>query len=276
LHAEVEKDFIQEFLDKVVTFREQSPNGEERLLEASREFLDEYFETVQRSLRPESGSMSATQLNACFQQLSMDVTRMSVLVSETSLPARASEAMENAVRNHVARQFQSLFDRIKASLTVLDISRKPDIKQTPKTLKSFLEIAQKTVIDGSLEVLQDLKEIRKSYIFRWADEHTDLVQGGFQELFTNLVDHFLFLCVRSVETPLPSAKSKSAETVAPSLVLLVSLLSVYLYQTAVPQITELVGTWFPGGGAMGFEGRPAFVPSEICRFLNSTGERLLH
>lgn len=38
---------------------------------------------------------------------------------------------------------------------------------------------------------------------------------------------------------------------------------------------QLVGTWFPGGGAMGSEGRPAFVPSEICRFLNNTGERLL-
>jgi hypothetical protein len=36
-----------------------------------------------------------------------------------------------------------------------------------------------------------------------------------------------------------------------------------------------VGTWFPGGGAMGSEGRPAFVPSEICRFFNTTGERLL-
>ena len=38
---------------------------------------------------------------------------------------------------------------------------------------------------------------------------------------------------------------------------------------------QLVGTWFPGGGAMGSEGRPAFVPSEICRFFNTTGERLL-
>lgn len=43
---------------------------------------------------------------------------------------------------------------IVASLTVVDLSRKPDLKQPPKTLKSFLEVAQKTIIDGSLEVLQ--------------------------------------------------------------------------------------------------------------------------
>jgi hypothetical protein len=43
---------------------------------------------------------------------------------------------------------------IVASLTVVDTSTDPDSKQPPKTLKSFLEIAQKTIIDGSLEVLQ--------------------------------------------------------------------------------------------------------------------------
>ena len=87
--------------------------------------------------------------------------------------------------------------------------------------------------------LKDLLENNKFYLLRWADEYTDLVQGAFQELFTKLVDHFLFLCVRSVETLSPSDKSQSAQTVTPSLILVVSLLSVYLYQTAIPQITEV-------------------------------------
>jgi len=42
LHLRPYQDFIQEFLDQAVTFREQFPNGEERLLENSREFFDEY------------------------------------------------------------------------------------------------------------------------------------------------------------------------------------------------------------------------------------------
>lgn len=49
---------------------------------------------------------------------------------------------------------QYSFAVIVASLIVVDHSRKPDLKHPPKTLKSFLEIAQKTIIDGSLEVLQ--------------------------------------------------------------------------------------------------------------------------
>ncbi|KAG0580912.1 hypothetical protein KC19_4G210000 [Ceratodon purpureus] len=278
LLEEDEKDFIEEFLEKAVTFRELFPKGEERLLQASTEFFDDYFETVQRSLQPESGNTSAAELTASFHQLSVDVARMNELVPEANLPGRASEAVENAVRKHVSSEFQSLYSRIKASLTVADPLRDPDSKLPQKTLKSFLEIAQKTIIDGSLEVLQDLKELldnSRLYLLRWADEYTDLVQGGFQELFTNLVDHFLFLCVRSVETSSLSDKAQSPQTVTPTLILLVSLLSVYLYQTAVPRITELVGTWFPGGGAMGSDGRPAFVPSEICRFFSTTGERLL-
>lgn len=43
---------------------------------------------------------------------------------------------------------------IVASLTIVDPTRNSDSKQLPKTLKSFLEIAQRTIIDGSLEVLQ--------------------------------------------------------------------------------------------------------------------------
>ncbi|XP_024390058.1 vacuolar protein sorting-associated protein 51 homolog [Physcomitrium patens] len=275
---EEEKDFIQEFLEKAVTFRELFPKGEKRLLQACHEFFDDYFETVQLTLQPPSGNMSAAELNASFRQLSMDVSRMNELVPEANLPARASEAVESAVRKHVKDQFQNLYSRMKASLTVADTSKTPDSKESPKTLQYFLDIAQKTISNSSLEVLQDLKELlddRKLYLLRWADEYTDLVQGGFQELFTNLVDHFLFLCVRSVETPSSSDKSQSLQTVTPSLIILASLLSVYLYQTAVPQITETLGTWFPGGGAMGSDGRPAFVPSEICRFFHTTGERLL-
>jgi hypothetical protein len=39
---------------------------------------------------------------------------------------------------------------------------------------------------------------------------------------------------------------------------------------------QIVGAWFIGGGAMSSEARPAFVPSEICRFFHATGDTLLH
>lgn len=38
---------------------------------------------------------------------------------------------------------------------------------------------------------------------------------------------------------------------------------------------QVVGAWFIGGGAMGSEARPAFVPSEICRYFYAVGDRLI-
>lgn len=93
LHADDEKDFIQEFLDKAITFRQLFSNGEERLLQASTEFFDEYFKTVQLSLQSENGKMTAADLIACFRQLAKDVTRMNELVPEANLPARASQPL---------------------------------------------------------------------------------------------------------------------------------------------------------------------------------------
>jgi hypothetical protein len=125
----------------------------------------------------------------------------------------------------------------------------------------------------NLRIWQDLKELldnSKLYLLRWADEYTDLVQGGFQELFTNLVDHFLFLCVRSVETPLSLDKSQSPQTVTPSLILLVSLLSVYLYQTAVPRITE-VSTCLYSHHFAGFQYITLDNDVEIFNRMSSTG-----
>ena len=76
-----------------------------------------------------------------------------------------------------------------ASLTVADPLRDPDSKLPQKTLKSFLEIAQKTIIDGSLEVLQ----VRDSSSFiYWSKES----QNGSSSLGGNvlsLVDYGFLL-----------------------------------------------------------------------------------
>jgi len=87
--------------------------------------------------------------------------------------------------------------------------------------------------------LKLLLDNSKEYLLRWRDEYIDLVQGGFQDLFTNLVDHFLSLCLKSGFNSASASPDKLPEA-TPSLVLLLALLSVYIYQTAVPQITEVL------------------------------------
>lgn len=91
LHTEDEKDFIQEFLDESVKFREIFPNGEDHLLHISTEFFDDYFKTVNLSLQPDSGEMLAAELNISFRQLLLDVSRMNELFPRANLLDRSGK-----------------------------------------------------------------------------------------------------------------------------------------------------------------------------------------
>ncbi|CAM6035674.1 unnamed protein product [Sphagnum compactum] len=255
-------DLIQDFIETAGTFRTLFPSYEMRLIGAATKLFDE--------------SLYFKQFVGAGVLIS-DITQMDKLVPEASLPERASKALEDAVRQHVATKFSHLSDQIKAAIVEEPSSIPGATADVSRPLKASLDRAQATIIQGSLDVLQDLKLLldnSKEYLLRWRDEYIDLVQGGFQDLFTNLVDHFLSLCLKSGFDSAYASPDKLPEA-TPSLVLLLALLSVYIYQTAVPQITEVVGTCFVGGGVMGYEARPAFVPSEICRFFHSTAERLL-
>ncbi|CAM6051231.1 unnamed protein product [Sphagnum compactum] len=239
-----------------------------------------YFASVQRSLRFETSALSATELIAALGVLSKGVTLLNELVPDAGLFEHASKAVEDSLRQHINIMFNGLYQNITAALV---IPEQLDMEASKKSnaLRSYLEKAQRTIIQGSLHVLQDLKELldkSEEYLAEWRDEYVDLVQAGFQDLFTNLVDDFLSLGVKAGinSRSIPMRKPQSGPLATPSSVLVLALLSVYIYQAAVPKITEIVGAWFIGGGAMSSEARPAFVPSEICRFFHATGDTLLH
>ncbi|KAH8944281.1 hypothetical protein BDL97_13G101800 [Sphagnum fallax] len=239
-----------------------------------------YFASVQRSLRFETSALSATELIAALGVLSKGVTLLNELVPDAGLFEHASKAVEDSLRQHINIMFNGLYQNITAALVIPEQSDMEASKQS-NALRSYLEKAQRTIIQGSLHVLQDLKELldkSEEYLAEWRDEYVDLVQAGFQDLFTNLVDDFLSLGVKAGinSRSIPMRKPQSGPLATPSSVLVLALLSVYIYQAAVPKITEIVGAWFIGGGAMSSEARPAFVPSEICRFFHATGDTLLH
>ncbi|CAK9202426.1 unnamed protein product [Sphagnum troendelagicum] len=239
-----------------------------------------YFASVQRSLRFETSALSATELIAALGVLSKGVTLLNELVPDAGLFEHASKAVEDSIRQHINIMFNGLYQNIAAALVIPEQLDMEASKQS-NALRSYLEKAQRTIIQGSLHVLQDLKELldkSEEYLAEWRDEYVDLVQAGFQDLFTNLVDDFLSLGVKAGinSRSIPMRKPQSGPLATPSSVLVLALLSVYIYQAAVPKITEIVGAWFIGGGAMSSEARPAFVPSEICRFFHATGDTLLH
>jgi hypothetical protein len=113
-----------------------------------------YFGSIQRSLQLEGQDSSATELMSAFGVLISDITQMDELVPEASLPERASKALEDAVRQHVATKFSHLSDQIKAAIVEEPSSIPGATADVSRPLKASLDRAQATIIQGSLDVLQ--------------------------------------------------------------------------------------------------------------------------
>ncbi|KAJ7541180.1 hypothetical protein O6H91_10G049200 [Diphasiastrum complanatum] len=283
LMENLEKDFIKDFAQVASTFRTIFPMGEKRLTEATKELFNKYFTSVQESLQPEAGLPSAAELVASLKILSADVKQMHAVLPEAGLPECAAKAVKSAVKQHVARIFSGLASRITGAIESLHWPTKGQSSDVQKPLQLALENIQHIIMQGSLDVLRDLKELLDDSVdllVKWRDAYVDLVQGGFQDLFTSLIDEFLALPWRNgIERSGQDIHEKTASPLSrnafvPGLMLLLARLSVYIEQIAVPKITEVVAASFIGGGAQGQE-RPAFVPSEICRAFRLTGEKLL-
>ncbi|KAG6557704.1 hypothetical protein Mapa_000469 [Marchantia paleacea] len=283
------KDFIGDFTHTAVTYRALFPDEDKRLTEAALKLFYEYFASVQKSLKPKTGNPSIVELTAALNILSQDTGNMQKLVPEAGLPEMTQKAVETAIHQHVVAMFSDLYARIIGSLVIGEPipSKEGEETKNLKPLRAALDNAKRVILFDSVEILRDLRDLLEKcgdLLEGWKDVYIDLVQASFQELFTNLNDHFLHLCSNSQD----QVTAPKSQTASQGLVLMLALLSVYIQQTAVPKITEVlcdhvsfkrkevVGASFVGGGAMGYEARPAFVPSEICRLFYSSGEKFLH
>jgi hypothetical protein len=135
---------------------------------------------------------------------------------------------------------------IKSFDTAIHSSNISNLKRKKITVVNFARTSSHIISLSNIIwcFLQDLKELldkSEEYLAEWRDEYVDLVQAGFQDLFTNLVDDFLSLGVKAGinSRSLPIRKPQSEPLATPSSVLVLALLSVYIYQAAVPKITEV-------------------------------------
>ncbi|CAM6105319.1 unnamed protein product [Calypogeia fissa] len=280
-HTEATEDlhkvFIDDFAETASIFRVLFPDQEHRLTEATIKLLEEYLASVQSLLQPSVGIPSVQELAGVLDMMSQDTDKMQSLVPEAGVSRMTAKVVETAVHDHITAVFTELYGRIKGALFIGEL---PSIKEgrsaeTPKPLRAALDNAKRVILFDSVEVLRDLRDLLVAcgnVLENWRDAYIDLVQAGFQDLFTKLNGHFHHLSSISQDN-VPAQKSQG---VSLGLILILALISVYIQQTAVPKITELIGVSFVGGGAMGFEARPAFVPSEICRVFHASGEKLLH
>ncbi|MCO5566355.1 hypothetical protein L7F22_020032 [Adiantum nelumboides] len=280
------KEFLADFTRSASTFRAVFPMGEKRFSEAAITLFKNYLASVQKSVNPDVGDSSAKELIAALKILSTDAAHMDEVLPDAGLSELALQAAEVSVRKYVSRRFKGLFDRLIGVLMEANTLQagkvEGELGDDKKPLETLLINAQDIVLQGNLDVLQDLKELlddRVKLIVNWCSLYVDLVQCGLQELFLMLNNHFLAMSSSSVHEISKQDKvteeNKKKMPVSSGLVLLLARLSVYIEQMAVPKITEEIATSFIGGGTRGPDGRPAFVPTEICRLFRATGEQLL-
>ncbi|EFJ29128.1 hypothetical protein SELMODRAFT_440937 [Selaginella moellendorffii] len=267
------KKFITEFTQTATAFRSIFPTGESRLNEAAKDLLDKYFANVNVSLQPEAGSLSAAELISLLKSLSADVAKMHEVMPEAGFIDGAIQAVESAVKQHVNHKFKVLYAQVTGALSDIHSPKQEQAKDQQKPLLLSLENVQNLIVNGGLEVLKDLTQLLDDsvdFLVSWRDAYIDLVQGGFQEFFGSLVDHFISLSLASATQG--EGSDQRLGSPAPGFVLLLSRLSTFIEQEGVPRITEAVGDSFIGGS---LGDRPAFLPSEICRAFRAAAEKFL-
>ncbi|KAH7284565.1 hypothetical protein KP509_34G060300 [Ceratopteris richardii] len=277
--------FLASFSQSASTFRKIFPFGEQRFREAGTELFKKYLESVQKSLDPDFGNSAAKELVAVLKILSTDVPQMDEVLPKAGLSEFALQTAEGSVRQHISKRFKGLFDKLIGVLMVANTPKAgkelEEFGEKKNMLESLLLDAEDIILQGSRDVLLDLKMLlddRVNLMIEWRSLYVDLVQGGIQDLFVMLNNHFSVICFPTGHET--SKQDKGTEDnkkfpVSSGFVLLLARFSIYVEQTAVPKITEEIAMSFTGGGTRGPEDRPIFVPTEICRLFRATGEQLL-
>ncbi|KAG6749793.1 hypothetical protein POTOM_046862 [Populus tomentosa] len=184
------------------------------------------------------------------------------------------------------------------SLTNVHIKPKEEAKE--HLLVVFLEAGKTAVLQGSVNVLLDFRQLLEENLggLQLSNLIIVWVREGFQDFFRALHDRLLLLSGKnkSASQDENSTEGMQVEKVIPGLVLVLAQLSVFIEQTAIPRITEArshsqfhfiflltvecpdcqeIAAYFSGGGGLASENGPALVPGEICQTFRSDGEILL-
>ncbi|WOL03265.1 vacuolar protein-sorting-associated protein [Canna indica] len=252
------------------------PDSEKRLIELVQEMFAKRYEIIQERTKQR---MTSADLLKMMRSICEDVTVMDEVLAEAALPAFSLEAARSIFREYITTSFPNLLHDVSEALTKSQPAQKEILEDS--SLQNILEMSKKTVMQGSLDLLlefrQLLEENNLELLSKLRDLIVDWVQEGFQGFFQKLDEQFLALCGKGyIVYPDSSAvDTVQVDKVQTGLVLVLAQLSVFIEQNAIPRITEEIAASFSGGGARGYEHGPPFVPGEICRIFRSTGERFL-
>ncbi|XP_074586193.1 vacuolar protein sorting-associated protein 51 homolog [Curcuma longa] len=251
------------------------PDSEKRLIELVQKLFNRRYGSIQQRIKER---MTPADLLNMMRAIWEDVNVMDEILAEAALPAFSLEAARSIVQQYISTSFSYLLYEITDALGKGQQTQKEVVEECP--YQNTLESSKKTIIQGSLDLLLDFRQLlddNLELLAKLTDLIVDWVQEGFQGFFLKLDEQFLVLCGRGYIANPDSCQVDAVqmEKVQAGLVLVLAQLSVFIEQSAIPTITEEIAASFSGGGTRTYEHGPPFVPGEICRIFHSAGERLL-
>ncbi|XP_011042244.1 PREDICTED: vacuolar protein sorting-associated protein 51 homolog isoform X2 [Populus euphratica] len=265
---------VSEFAEAVRAYQVIFPDSEKQLIKLSQDLITKHFEITSDYIKK---WIPIANFLGVLRIIWKDVLLIDKVLHEALLPDYSSKASRIAVRQYIKSTFSHLLHDISDALTNVHIKPKGEVDEHP--LVVFLEAGKSSVLQGSVNVLLDFRQLLKENLggLQLSDLIVDWVQEGFQEFFRALHDQFLLLSGKNKPAIQDenSTNSMQVEKAVPGLVLVLAQLSIFIEQTAISRITEEIAAYFSGGGGGAHENGPAFVPGEICRTFHSASEILL-
>ncbi|XP_058187975.1 vacuolar protein sorting-associated protein 51 homolog isoform X1 [Rhododendron vialii] len=266
-----------EFVEALRAYRVIFPDSEQQLIKLAQNLVTKNFEVTQQQIRRQIRSVD---LLGMLQAIWTDVLLMDEVLPEAALSAFSIEAAHVAVKQYIDSRFSHLLLTISDALTKVQCRPKEGVEEE-YTLESALGASKKAVTEGSMDVLQDFRQLLDDdlgLLVKLRALLNDWVQEGFQDFFRKLDNHFLLLSgkINSTGQDQGLTEGTQKEKIISGLLVVLAQLSVFIEQSAIPRITEEIAASFSAGGARGYEYGPAFVPAEICRIFRSAGEKFLH
>ncbi|MBA0831922.1 hypothetical protein Goarm_016349, partial [Gossypium armourianum] len=254
---------VHGFAEAIRAYRVIFPDSESQLIKLAQNLVIKHFEITEQRVKRR---ISSTNFLGALRAIWDDVLLMDGVLSEAALSNFSLEVAHATVKKYVASTFTYLLQDISDALLKVKVSPKEAAEEHP--LQVALEASKKTVLQGSMDVLLDFRQLLddelgllvklRAFIIDW-------VQEGFQDFFRSLDGCFLLLSGRKNSSSQDQGFSEGAlgEKVLAGLVLVLA------------QLSEIAAS-FSSGGARGHENGHVFVSGEICQLFQLGGEKLLH
>ncbi|KAJ6873344.1 hypothetical protein NC651_032274 [Populus alba x Populus x berolinensis] len=252
---------VCEFAEAVRAYQVIFPDSEKQLIKLSQDLIAKHFEITEGYIKE---WIPIANFLGVLRIIWKDVHLMDKVLREALLPDCSLKASLVAVKQYIKSTFSHLLHDISDSLTNVHIKPKEEAKE--HLLVVFLEAGKTAVLQGSVNVLLDFRQLLEENLggLQLSNLIVVWVREGFQDFFRALHDRLLLLSGKnkSASQDENSTEGMQVEKAIPGLVLVLA------------QLSE-IAAYFSGGGGLASENGPALVPGEICQTFHSDGEILL-